>query len=493
MTLKSKFWISLRVAAMGFGLSACQVLSSAEDIVEEKPSEEQTGPKVTFDALRAKDPQSKIGAQGHPKVLKAHGGAYDNEKLETLLALVTGRLVAKSNDPGRAYDITVLNSSSVNAFALPGGYLYVTRGLLALANDAAEVATVLSHEMAHISSNHGVQRSKEAQAVSMADRVADQVVSNPVVAQVAKASTERRLASFSQAQELQADAVGIKVAGAAGFDPFAAARFLQSMDRYSAWRSAAQSRGLDMSSTHPSTPQRIELAKRHARTIGPEGIGERKRDRYLQGIDGLIFGESAKDGYIRGNKFLHVKLGFVFSVPAGFDINNGRDAVLASGPNQMALRFDSVSDRGHKGAPSSYLKSGWVNGLDESSITPLKVNGLSAAQGLASTEGWRFVVTVVEFKNRFYRFIMAAPRSATNLEQLGKSVPKSFRELTKSEKSSVKPLRLKIVTVKSSDTIARMGARMVGVSRKVDLFRALNGLDKGDRLKAGTKVKLVVE
>ena len=475
-------------------LSACRVLPDGDEFPDASIPEESNKSKVTFDSVRAKDPQSKIGAEGHPKVLKANGGAYQNEQLESLLAVIAGRLVAQSGNPNRAFDITVLNTPNVNAFALPGGYLYVTRGLLALANDASEIAAVLSHEMAHISSNHGVQRSREAQAVGLADRVAKQVVSNPVVAEVVKATTENKLAAFSKKQELQADAVGIKISGAAGFDPYAASRFLKSMDRYSAWRSASNSgSGLDMTNSHPSTPRRIELARRHARLFGVPGVGERNRARYLRGIDGMIFGDTQKNGFVRGNKFFHAKLGFTFTVPNGFEITNRKEAVLASGPNQMALRFDAVSEKGFEKNPVEYLKSGWVNGLDTASVRPINVNGLTGAQGLASTGDWKFVVAVVELKNRFYRFITAAPRSASKLEAVADSISTSFRKMGRKEIAAVKPLRLHVVTVKSSDTLAKLAGRMTGVSRKLEFFRALNGLDVGKRPKTGSKVKIVYE
>ena len=362
---------SRRVLPILFGciaLSSCQVLSSAEGIEQTvAPIEETNGPKVTFDALRAKDPQSKIGAKEHPGILAANGGAYQNQKLETLLALIVGRLVAESNDPGRAYDITVLNSEAVNAFALPGGYLYITRGLLALANDTSEIAAVLAHEMAHVSSNHGVKRSNQTKVVDIADRVVSDVVSNPVVGQVVRASTEQRLASFSQRQELQADAVGIKMSGKAGFDAFAASRFLESMDRFSAWRSALNSNENDMSNSHPSTPRRVELARRHARLLGPSGTGEKSRKRFLQGIDGMQFGGSAKEGYIRGQVFAHGKLGVRFEVPPRFELSNKAAAVLASGPNQVALRFDAVSKKGQISERHWLFKIGlgqWFDHLD---------------------------------------------------------------------------------------------------------------------------------
>ncbi|MGI9366281.1 MAG: M48 family metalloprotease, partial [Rhizobiaceae bacterium] len=429
----------------------------------------------------------------HPKVLKANGGAYESQKLDEMLAIIVGRLVTHTNDPDRAYDITVLNSASVNAFALPGGYLYVTRGLLALANDASEVAAVLAHEMAHVSSNHGVLRSQEAKVVDMAERVTSEVVTNPVAAKVAKASSERRLATFSQKQELQADAVGIKLLGEAGYDAFAAARFLESMGRFSAWNSALNNGSDDMSSTHPSTPRRIELARRHARNFGPPGTGERNRERYLSGIDGMIFGDQGKDGVIRGRRFSHINLGVTFTVPDPFELNNRDDAVLASGPNQTALRFDAENIPFGMATPASYLKSGWVNGLIEETVESRKINGLSAATAQAEAGDWRFVVTVVAFQRRYYRFIVAAPRSSTQLGGISSAITNSFRKMSGSEKAALTPLRIKIVEVKRGDTAENLASRNKGVARSQQLFNALNGLGAGAKPVLGDKVKIIVE
>ena len=476
-----------------FALSSCQILSSADDIAASVSADDKPRTGLSLDLLRAKDPQSKIGARGHPKVLAANGGAFESQRLDEMLAVIVGRLITHSNDPDRVFEITVLDSASVNAFALPGGYLYVTRGLLSLANDASEVAAVLAHEMAHVSSNHGILRNRQAQAVTLADRVTNEVVTNPVVAKVAKASTERRLAAFSQNQELQADAVGIKTLGESGFDPFAAARFLVSMDRYSAWNSALNNGADDMSSTHPSTPRRIELAKRHARRIGPPGTGIRDRERYLTGIDGLIFGDRGDGGVIRDKKFFHKKLGFTFTVPEGFELINRDEAVLASGPGEMAVRFDAEKKPFGQTKPVRYLQSGWVNGLDESSVKSLTINGLPAATANAVAGDWQFVVTVIDFDRRFYRFIMAAPKSAQNIAPISRSISDSFRKLTQVDKAAIKPLRLKIATVQPGDTVDKLARRMKGVSRKAALFRSLNGLAKGQRPRVGTKVKLVVD
>jgi len=498
----SWFALSARggLLALACLLPACQLLDSGDAldpglIVDDasKPAKDKDKRLFSFDALRAKDPQAKLGAKEHPAVLKANGGVYSNQKLEELLAVIVGALVTHSNDPTRAYDITVLNSPSVNAFALPGGYLYVTRGLLALANDAAEVAAVLSHEMAHVTANHGVERNQKVAVQGVADRVVNDVVSNRIAGRVAQESTRRRLIAFSQRQELQADALGIALLGKAGFDPFAGARFLVAMERYSAWRSASQLSPENMSTSHPSTPKRIELARRHARSVGPPGTGQTKRKRYLEGIEGILWGDRSKDGFVRGSRFSHTKLGITFSVPAQFDLSNRSDAVLASGPDQTALRFDTARVTNPAVSSAAYLRSGWVNGLQPKTIQETKINGMNAAFALASAGDWRFAIGVVKRGTLFYRFISAAPRGTSGLKQMNRDVVDSFRDLTNEEKATLRPLRIRMGKVRAGDTVDKLAARMKGVARPKELFLILNGLTTNARLQVGQTVKLISE
>ena len=150
--------------------------------------------------------------------------------VEPAVAKVVARLVAASDDPSRTYKITILNSPVANAFALPGGYLYVTRGLIALTNESSELAAVISHEMAHVLLNHALDRAKVVEQADIVQRVANDVLTDPSISQTAKAGSRLTLATFSRNQEIEADKVGITIAGRAGFDPFAASRFLGKLE-----------------------------------------------------------------------------------------------------------------------------------------------------------------------------------------------------------------------------------------------------------------------
>ena len=256
--------------------------------------------------VRPDDQQQEIGQREHPVVVAKYGGEYRNKEAETLLAIIVGRLIAASDDKNQIYKITILNSPKVNAFALPGGYLYVTRGLLALANDTAELAGVIAHEMAHVSANHSILRNQKQSSTDVGNQVVSEVLGNNIAGRVALAANQLRLADFSKDQELQADALGIRTLGTAGYDAHAAARFLDTMQAYKSLETGDGSQFSDTSflSSHPTTPQRVELAKRHARFFGAPGTGEADRARYLKGIDGLLYGDSAEEGFVRGNRLV---------------------------------------------------------------------------------------------------------------------------------------------------------------------------------------------
>ncbi|MCO5161703.1 MAG: M48 family metalloprotease [Mesorhizobium sp.] len=449
---------------------------------------------VTVDTVSRNDKFAELARQQHPRILATYGGEYSDAKLERAVAKVVGSLTLDPDNPSQTYRITILNSPNVNAFALPGGYLYITRGLLALANDSAELAAVIAHEMGHVTANHGVQRQQREADEVLAARVVSDVLEGDAAAKAALIRGKLSLAQFSRNQELEADAIGIRAIGRAGYDPYAAARFLQSMSSYADFRSVsgATDASLDFLASHPAAPQRIDLALGHARAFGAPGVGNRDRDWLLAGIDGLMFGDTPQEGYVRGRTFLHPGLGVSFTVPDGFIIDNSAAAVTAAGPGDVAVRFDGV-----KVAPTmsleEYLRSGWIAGLDPGSIAGTTIAGNEAATARARADGWQFDITVVRASGQVYRLLTAAPLTSTALEPVAKSVSASFRTLSASERAALKPLRIRVRTVRSGETVQSLAGQMQGVDRKVELFRLINALSAGESVSAGDKVKIITD
>jgi predicted Zn-dependent protease len=475
--------------AAALALAAC----SGDRVFGDRPGLTADSPQQASAEGTAVSPAAE---REHQRILSAYGGAYEDARLEGEVSTTVNRLVAASERPDLNYKVTILNSPAVNAFALPTGQLYVTRGLLALANDNAELASVLSHEMAHVIARHAATREEEARQVSINSQVVNDVLSDPQEGALALARSKIKFASFSRAQEFEADGIGVGIAARAGYDPFGAARFLTSMGRNADLRSGgsgSEMRSPDFFSSHPATPERVKNAQSNARQFNSPGAGERDRSAYLAGLDGLVYGEDPIEGYARGRRFLHPKLGFTFTAPDGFALENTAQAVLGlkDGGNE-ALRLDAV----HVPAEQSltdYLGSGWIENVEHNSIEELSLGGLPAATASAKGDQWSFRLYAVRFNGEVYRFIFAAKAITPEIERSFRESVGTFRRLTPVEASQAKPLRLKIVTVKPGDTVERLASRMAMIDRQVERFRVLNGIDASERLKPGEQVKIIVE
>lgn len=476
--------------ALATALTSCQAFDAAS--LSEDAFRPSANP-VTVDSVTRDDRMAAIAREQHPRILATYGGEYSDPKLERSIARIVGSLTLDPDNPNQTYQITILNSPNINAFALPGGFLYLTRGLLALANDSAEVAAVVAHEMAHVTANHGIQRQqKEAEEVLAARVVSDVLGGGDTGGQVALIRGKLRLAQFSRNQELEADAIGIRSIGRAGYDPYAASRFLQSMAAYAESRTVESSanRSLDFLASHPNPPQRIDLATRHARQFGMPGVGNRERNSFLDGVDGMLFGDTPEEGFVRGTSFVHPILGISFEVPQGFVIDNSAAAVTAAGPGDMAVRFDGVTVEPRQSL-TAYVQSGWVAGLDPASVRQTTINGNEAVNAQAQAEGWQFDVTLIRSGRQVYRLLTAAPLASNNLQSVAGSVAASFRTLSDAEKAQIRPLRIRVVQVGAGDNVASMAGRMVGTNRPMELFQLLNGLGPGASLSVGDRVKIV--
>jgi predicted Zn-dependent protease len=349
--------------------------------------------------------------------------------------------------------------------------------------------------MGHVTANHGIERQRREEAEVIASRVVAEVLSSDLAGKQALARGKLRLAAFSRQQELQADVIGVRMLGEARYDPYAASRFLDSMAAYARYSAVDpdNDQSLDFLSSHPNSAQRVDLARRHARNFGQEGtVGDRGRDYYLAGIDGLLYGDSPQEGYVRGQTFLHGGLGIRFDVPADFRIDNKVEAVLATGPGETAVRFDGVA-AGETSSLTNYLTSGWVAGLQPETVRETTVNGLAAATARASAERWDFDVTVIRVNNQIFRFLTAVPKGSASLDSTAQILRDSFRRMTPEEITALKPLRVRVVTVGAGDTLASLSNRMMGTDRKLDLFKLINAMPAGATVSVGDRVKIISE
>jgi predicted Zn-dependent protease len=414
-----------------------------------------------------------------------------------LFGRTVDRLVAASDRPDQAYKVTILNSGAVNAFALPTGQLYVTRGLIALASDTSELSSVLSHEMAHVLSKHAAMREDQARQAAIAAKVVTEMGNMPSdVTAFTLAKSKLTMANFSREQELQADDMGVAISAHAHFDPYGAFRFLTSMERNAelkAGRSSLDPRAQDFLSSHPATPERVARARTSARQyISPDNT-ERDREDYLSAIDNIVYGEDPSEGFVRGRRFLHPKLGFTFQAADNFTLDNTAQAVIGVREGgAQAMRFDVVRVPGEQ-TLGDYLNSGWMEGVDKSSTEELTINGFPAASAIAKGDQWQFKVYALRFGSDVYRFIFASRQKTQESERNARETVNSFRRLSLDEVQAARPLRIKVITVQPGDTVESLSHRMAGVDHPMERFRILNGLDAHAQVKVRDKVKVVVD
>jgi predicted Zn-dependent protease len=457
--------------------------------------------------------EQQIGDREHQNIIKAYGGVVNDPNIAGYVASIGGRLAAVSEMPNAKWTFTVLDSPVVNAFALPGGYVYVTRGLLALANDEAELAGVLGHEIGHVTARHPAQRQTQgtvAQVGSILAAIGLQIAGVDGSGQLGKllqTGAQGYVASFSRSQELEADQLGIRYLTRAGYDPQAQADFLTHLGAETALSARLSGKSYDPTQveflqTHPATPQRVEEARQIARSLSNvQGVGNnRNKNTYLTTINNMIYGDSASQGFVRGRTFAHTELGFIFTVPEGFKLDNLPDRIVATNAQNTQIVVDSVPSKGT--SPAQYLQSVWLPGLKQqtnvsslSDYAEFTTNGLPAATGrvqIATQRGDAYArLITIGLNNAIYRIIaLYDPRSDQFMTPEMQKVAYSFRALSQAERGQFVPYRLRVRPY-NGESLTSIAARTPFNELAVDRLRVLNGLTSGQTLQNGQLFKTV--
>jgi len=450
--------------------------------------------------------EAQQGAEFHPQLLAEFGGAMTGRQA-TYVEGVGQRIAVQSGlaNSQSAFTVSLLNSSVNNAFAIPGGYVYTTRQLVALMNNEAELAGVLGHEVGHVAARHSQRRQQKAQQNSLLGAVGA-ILSGVLLGnsqlgqqlgQIALQGSQMLTLKFSRSQELQADELGIQYLDTAGYDPSAMATVLSSLAAQNALDAQLQGRDdariPEWASTHPDPASRVQTALTKAQ---PLGTGVTNRDTFLAGIDGLLYGDDPAQGVIEGRQFIHPELRLSFTAPSGFYMVNGTRAVSVNGQSGKA----QLTTAQYGGNLDTYVRQQFAalgdsnRKIEPSSIQRTTVNGISAAYGTARVNNGSSQVDVTvfayEFANdRAYHFLAITPAGQTNTFS---AMFGSMRRVSSTEAAQVIPRVVDVVSVRSGDTISGLASRMAYSSGQEARFRVLNALGSGDQLQAGQKVKIVV-
>lgn len=451
------------------------------------------------------------GKKAHGEILKSYG-AYPDAKLQAYVNEVGQKLARNSHRANLPWTFTVLDSPEVNAFALPGGYVYVTRGILAYMESEADMAGVIGHEIGHVTARHGAQRATRQQTAGigvLAATVLGAILeskaglegSTELFGQMAQGVAAGYVAHYSREQELQADALGAEYLARNRYDPgnmVDVIGVLYSQERYAT--DQARARGEEAPqreswlSSHPSNERRLLEIRQHAAAHAGQ-YGDDGRERYLRMVDGLRYGESPSQGLTRGQHFYHPDLGIALTAPSGWRLLNAEDSVTVMAPDRRAaLRLMGVppeAGRSHDEIIRQLLDS------PQGRITRGSVNGLPATHVQAQVAGrdgrpQRLEFTLVTGPRQAHYLLLYLAADAAALQRHFNQLmatEKSFRSMNDADREAARPWQMKVVPMPRGGFAQLQRQAMVSEAQ----LRLLNGVYAGGtEPAAGQPVKTVV-
>lgn len=455
--------------------------------------------------------ERKQGTDAHPQLMAEFGGAYSGPQATYVNRI--GQNIAVQSGLSRSpsdFTVTLLNSPVNNAFAIPGGYVYVTRQLMALMNDEAELAGVLGHEVGHVAAQHSKKRQSAAtrnQILGVLGAVLGGAIGDNggllgglggLLQNNSLKVAQLATLGFSRSQELQADQLGVQYLSSAGYDPLALSTMLTSLANQTtleARLSGGDARSLpEWASTHPDPASRVRNAQTLASKAGGRG-GNRNADAFLASVDNVLYGDDPAQGVVEGRDFLHPDLKLRFTVPNGYGMQNGADAVSVSGNGGQA----QFTTGPYNGDMNAYIAAAFKAVAGNATISPgavqrTTVNGIPASWSTARVNSQSGQVDVTVFA---YEFSRGSAFHFVTLTKAGgggvfNSMLSSVRRLSTAEAAAIKPRRIDVVTVGRGDTMASLARRMAYGNYQAERFQVLNRLTASNRLTPGQRVKIVV-
>lgn len=491
--------------------------------------------------------EKRVGAETHPSVVLREGGRFNDAALAAYVDRIGQSLARHAETRDVSYTFTVLDGDVPNAFALPGGYVAITRGLLALLDSEAEVASVLAHEIGHVTARHyaeqSAQRAVAEAGIELVGLLALWIGLQPDTADATRLLLHEAFTlhdrSYDRDQEREADELAVRYMVRAGYDPRAVVSSLRKLEAYE--RLMAEAMGdpgapdrFSWMATHPTWPERVRSAERLV--TGHAGVGGRTgREEHLRAIDGMTFGGTPSQGIRRGREYVDPLLRVAFRVPPEFMLLDSGAGVAAVSPDGAAISVRPVArtDLARRTLNlKRYLRKTWPlqadpddddDGDDEAEargappVETFRVGDLPGATRrgvllLGEEEPWKRLasigglfplgddrkrwvrVAVIRDRERLWHLVFVSPRNPpADLDAQFLETARSFRRLSPQEAKVARPLRLRVATVQPGELAETLAMRMPIDSFQMQTFRLLNGLQPGQTLADWQQVKTIVK
>jgi predicted Zn-dependent protease len=438
-----------------------------------------------------------IGQQQDQEI-RREMGVYDDPELQRYVSDIGQELARKSHRPNLPWSFTIVDSPAINAFALPGGYVYLTRGIMAYLADEAELAGVLGHEIGHVTARHAAQAyTRQAQANIGLTILGIFVPGTQPFTELGATGLGVLFLRHGRDAELEADRLGVEYGSSAGYDPTGVPRFLATLARVS----AMSERGVpNWLSTHPDPGSRVTRAEPIAGKFTSDQAKTVNHDQYLERIQGLVFGDSPKDGIVRGNEFLHPLLRIGVTFPEGWELINTPDAVMAQEPGTQhfmvlqeveALRGQSIAD-----TAIAVMRRAGYSVMDG---TMLKINGNDAHLGMyrgKAKDVGEVVMRAAHIQVGRQLYVVAGFAPKGEFDRIDpdiQSAVKTFRHLTPQEASDIRPNKIDVYVVRQGDSWQSIAARQGKGYVNAATLAIMNDREVSVQPQAGDRIKIVVE
>jgi predicted Zn-dependent protease len=478
--------MTTRILAVAFCVSMASMAACATNPV--------TGSREI--SLMSEGDEIAYGQQADAEI-RREMGVYDDPNVQRYVADIGQRLAQLSHRPNLPWTFTVVDHQAVNAFALPGGYIYITRGILPYLDDEAELAGVLGHEIAHVSARHAAQQVTRSGLGGIGLTVLSIFVpATRPFGDVTSAALGVAFLKYGRDDERESDRLGMEYAARGGWDPAGVPDFLATLARID----ELSARGIpNWLSTHPEPAERVVEAQPLIQKFANAAATERGRTRYLEHIDGLVVGDNPEDGIVRGHRFLHPTLRFALEFPEGWEVTNTPDQVAAQKPGQkhymLLQRVDAATGRTLEEVAARSMNAARLRRV-EGQLTSL--NGADAYVGVYQGElngVGRVVMRAAHIQQGRQVLLLAGFAPEPEYPRVERDIAGaigSYRPLTQREADQIRPNRLDFYVVRPGDSWQSIAARGGNIARAHDLA-IMNHHAVADQPKPGLRIKIVVE
>ena len=439
--------------------------------------------------------ERRIGAGQHDALLAQFGGAYQGPEAAYFRAL--GEKVAAAAGLEGDCTFTLVNTDVVNAFAVPGCYIYLTRGMMSIVNSEAELVSVIGHELGHILEDHSEQQQQRSLLRQLGVLAVALATESETLTRIAGGAAQLFTFRYSRTHEHEADVHAVRSLIAAGYDPYEAADMLEALGRHEKFQQGGEDHHAipEWGRTHPLTRARVERVRKAAAEAGARGAQPAQAQRFLGEVDGLLYGDDPEQGFVLGRRFAHPGMRLAFEVPQGFRLTNTPRAVLIEGPDGVRGEFAGGGAAADLEAYVQRLVEEVFGGApDLRRATRTTVNGVPALilpLALRTQQGdvEALVAAYGGPGGAAYHFLLVAPPGQAMPAGV-EALVGSFTPISAEEAARLRPRVIDVVAVGAGDSLQSLAAQMA-TERPLEHFLMLNGRSPDEPLRPGEQVKLV--